>query len=54
MSNSSHLEWPFFDAAHRDLAQRATEWAADKHGIEDESDLDGTCRRLVAELGKGG
>lgn len=54
MSDSHYLDWPFFDAAHRDLAQRASAWAADAHGLENDADLDGTCRRLVAELGKGG
>ncbi len=54
MSDSSYLTWPFFDDSHRQLARRAADWGAGLSGAEDENDLDGSCRRLVAQLGKDG
>ncbi len=59
MSDSSFLDWPFFDDRHRRLAADVDRWAeeqlpaivdmADAH-----SDVDGTCRMLVKELGAAG
>ena len=59
MSDSSFLDWPFFDDQHRSLAADVDRWAgehlpaivdtADAH-----SDVDGTCRTLVRELGAAG
>jgi acyl-CoA dehydrogenase len=48
-----HLEWPFFEARHRDFAMVLDAFAADlgdTHG----HDVDGTCRSLVRELGAAG
>jgi acyl-CoA dehydrogenase len=55
MAEASHLDWPWFDDAHRDLARRAHEWAAANvpDGAEPD-DLDDACRRLVRALGDGG
>ncbi|NIR30797.1 MAG: acyl-CoA dehydrogenase [Gammaproteobacteria bacterium] len=56
MADFEFLKWPFFDDAHRALAERLDEWA--NHDIapltERESDVDDTCRELVARLGRGG
>ncbi|MES2987794.1 MAG: acyl-CoA dehydrogenase family protein [Pseudomonadota bacterium] len=54
MADRSFLAWPFFGAAHRELADALDEWAAreihDAHG----DDVDAECRELVAKLGAGG
>jgi len=53
VTDRSFLSWPFFEARHRDLADRLQTWCVDhlhEHGI----DLDSECRRLVAELGSAG
>ncbi|HNW64531.1 acyl-CoA dehydrogenase family protein [Piscinibacter sp.] len=53
--NTQHLDWPFFEARHRSLAQELGAWAArhmraGEHG----PDIDAQCRTLVRELGAGG
>jgi acyl-CoA dehydrogenase len=49
-----HLDWPFFDAAHRALASEAIAWAqANLQGVAHD-DVDAACRRLVGALGQGG
>jgi acyl-CoA dehydrogenase len=54
MSDTSFLEWPFFDARHRTLARELEAWAeanvAQAHG----QDVDAECRTLVRALGQGG
>lgn len=59
MADLSFIEWPFFEARHKELALSLDEWAAlslpvivDADGAHD--DLDGTCRTLVKALGQGG
>ena len=59
MTDRSFLDWPFFDAAHKDLALRLDDWAAanlpaivDAPGAHD--DVDATCRALVKALGRDG
>jgi len=55
MADRSFLDWPFFDQSHRDLARKAEDWAAaNVAGLVDHHDVDGTCRRLVAAMGKAG
>ena len=58
-----HLDWPFFDDAHRDLATRLSAWAESRFGTrigtpsKDEAPdrpLDAACRALVAALGAAG
>ena len=52
------LEWPFFEAAHRELAEQLDAWAVARlahraHG-EDRASVDAACRELVRELGSAG
>lgn len=55
MSDQSHLDWPFFDAAHRELARRLEDWASrNLDGLHHGGDVDATCRKLVRQLGEGG
>ena len=55
MADRSFLDWPFFDQSHRDLARKAEDWAAaNVAGLVDHHDVDGSCRRLVAAMGKAG
>ncbi len=57
MADTSFLDWPFFDDAHRDFAWRLSDWAARELGEgknHREEDLDATCRDLVSRLGRDG
>jgi acyl-CoA dehydrogenase len=55
MPDSSFLDWPFFEPAHRRFAEALREWAGSEiAGLVDHHDVDATCRRLVAALGEGG
>jgi acyl-CoA dehydrogenase len=50
-----HLDWPFFDAGHKALAERLDAFAAS--GVlasVDHHDVDKACRRLVTTLGEAG
>ena len=49
----SFLDWPFFEARHRELAEGLDAWA-DKNLPVDHHDVDEACRGLVAAMGKGG
>ena len=53
MSDRSYLDWPFFEARHRDLAARLEEWCAG-HLPVGHGDVDAACRGHVAALGAGG
>ena len=51
-----HLDWPFFDTKHRELAAALEAWCgqhldAHPHG---DAEVDAHCRSLVALLGQGG
>jgi acyl-CoA dehydrogenase len=50
-----HLDWPFFEPRHRDLAARLDDFAksGSMSGI-DHADVDGACRKLVKALGDAG
>jgi len=64
----AHLEWPFFEAHHRKLAQELQAWAAHNLSSHDSPDLDSplregassvhqvdkACRKLVRALGEAG
>jgi acyl-CoA dehydrogenase len=54
MADTNYLNWPFLEPRHRDLALELDAWAVknihDDHG----SDVDATCRALVAQLGEAG
>src|SRR5712692_9241125 len=62
MDRFAHLDWPFFEPRHAELARRAESWAAANLGYAHDEDAgaprgasaDATCRRLVKELGAGG
>ncbi len=53
MSDTSFLDWPFFEPRHRELAAALDDWCAE-HLPVDHSDVDAACRALVAMLGAGG
>jgi acyl-CoA dehydrogenase len=54
MPRLDHLDLPFFDEAHRDLARDLDAWGAATLTGLDHHDADATCRRLVAALGEAG
>jgi alkylation response protein AidB-like acyl-CoA dehydrogenase len=57
MAVSTYLDWPFFDAEHRQLAARVAAWSASKLGTahpETRASIDAACIRLVRELGAAG
>lgn len=57
MSEASFLSWPFFDAAHRDLATRLDAWVQAEigdSGFEHHGDVDDACADLLARLARGG
>jgi acyl-CoA dehydrogenase len=53
MSDTSFLDWPFFEPRHRELAVRLEAWCAANLPV-DHGDVDAACRSLVAMLGQGG
>ncbi|MGH8137346.1 MAG: acyl-CoA dehydrogenase family protein [Steroidobacteraceae bacterium] len=65
MRTRGFLDWPFFDPAHRELAQRLDSWAGQRFGsrlcaqaaaphAQDRDSVDATCRQLVRDLGGAG
>jgi acyl-CoA dehydrogenase len=55
MPDDSFLQWPFFEERHRRFAGEISHWAAsDVHALVDHDDVDGSCRRLVMQLGQAG
>ena len=54
MSDSSYLDWPFFEERHRSLARDAEAWAAAHAESVHGDDLDRDCRSLVQALGTDG
>ena len=60
--DTSYLDWPFFDPAHRALAARIDAWAADglagiehgESGAGGRAATDAACRELVRRLGASG
>jgi acyl-CoA dehydrogenase len=53
MSDTTFLNWPFFEDRHRDLAAALEEWCAVNLPV-DHSDVDTACKGLVAALGAAG
>lgn len=49
-----HLDWPFFDDRHRELAAMLEAWSTEHLGHVDHVDVDTSCRALVKALGQGG
>ncbi len=52
--NRNHLDWPFFDDAHRLLAAKVGAWAASNLAGVDHHGVDAACRDLVRRLGDAG
>jgi acyl-CoA dehydrogenase len=51
----AHLDWPFFDDRHRDLAAALEQWAsANLSSSGHTADVDAVCRDLVRRLGAAG
>lgn len=50
-----HLDWPFFDARHRELATALEAWCGEHlQHIDHGGDVDAQCLSLVAQLGAAG
>jgi len=54
MGAGSHLDWPFFEPRHRELAAALEAWAQAQIGHDHGPDVDAECRALVRKLGAGG
>lgn len=55
MSDTSFLDWPFFDAEHRRLAAGIDAWAArELVPLAAGADVDAACKAMVAKLAEGG
>ena len=54
MADKSYLQWPFFEARHRELSEALEAWALTHLAALDHSDTDELCKSLVALLGKSG
>jgi len=54
MDRFAHLDWPFFEPRHAELARRAESWAAANLGYAHDEDQDSVCRRLVKDMGSAG
>lgn len=54
MSDAAFLEWPFFEARHRDFARELDGWARENVTHHEGTDVDDACRGLVRDLGRAG
>jgi acyl-CoA dehydrogenase len=54
MSNTSHLNWPFFNEEHRHLQTQLDNWASQNIHQTHGKDVDQACRDLVKQLGEAG
>lgn len=54
MRDSSWLDWPFFNDAHRKLAHDLDAWCATELNDVDHHDADAACKKLVRAMGKAG
>ncbi|MBL8347175.1 MAG: acyl-CoA dehydrogenase family protein [Rubrivivax sp.] len=54
MAAQRHLEWPFFEARHRMLAEQLEAWAQANVPHAHGRDVDEECKALVASLGRAG
>jgi acyl-CoA dehydrogenase len=55
MSDTSYLDWPFFEPRHRELVEGLEQWAQGNLGyLDQEGDVDAVCRALVRDLGAAG
>ncbi|MBL0088794.1 MAG: acyl-CoA dehydrogenase family protein [Ideonella sp.] len=54
MSDSTYLDWPFFEPRHRELARALDAWATEHIAQDHGHDVDAECKALVKRLGQGG
>ncbi|MFI4927868.1 MAG: acyl-CoA dehydrogenase family protein [Burkholderiales bacterium] len=54
MSNTTYLDWPFFEDRHRALARELDAWAEEHVSHLHGPDVDAACRTLVRTLGQAG
>ena len=54
MNALQHLDWPFFEPRHRELATALDAWSAQHMAHVDHTDIDAACRACVRALGEGG
>ena len=54
MTDSSWLDWPFFEERHRTLARELDAWAGEHVAQAHGADVDDECRSLVRSLGQAG
>jgi acyl-CoA dehydrogenase len=54
MATASHLQWPFFELHHAELARMLEAWCSQHVHFKHGADIDTECRALVASLGDGG
>ncbi len=54
MSDTKYLDWPFFEARHRDMQRELDAWAHAHVSQGTHADVDAECRALVGALGKAG
>jgi len=54
MSDTSYLDWPFFEPRHAALARELDAWAGEHLSMAHGHDVDAACRALVAALGEAG
>lgn len=54
MADRTYLDWPFLDDSHRELKHGLERWCRQYAFDDDDDEVDKTCRRLVADLGKAG
>ena len=54
MNHLQHLDWPFFEPRHRELAKALDAWSAQHMSHVDHADIDAACRACVRDLGEGG
>lgn len=54
MSDTTYLDWPFFEARHGELARALDAWATEHISQEHGHDVDAECKALVRQLGAAG
>src|SRR6267154_740832 len=54
MDRFAHLDWPFCEPRHAELARKAEDWAATSLSYAHDEDEDSVCRRLVKDMGSAG
>ena len=54
MSDTTYLEWPFFEPRHAELARALDAWATQNIAHDHGPDVDAECKALVRSLGRAG